>query len=408
VDVLFITCRDWLTGAEPPVLLYQAGCRVDVLCPPRAWPTKNGLIRAAFPLPADPWRATESLRRHLETHRYAWIVFGDDPILEALAGRRDEPWLDGVLPIDRQAVDLEILGSKAGLVRACARHGWPAPRSAVVNSVEEARASTATLRYPLLLKLDRSSGGTGVFAIDSAAELDRRFPACARDVVMQERIDGPIWSAEALYDRGRLRACATSIMTRVWPAPFGASASRQYRSAPALEELVARAGAAIGAHGFANITAAWDARSGRFLLFELDLRVNATLRAASLAGVDFAAAVRAMLAGLPVIRTRVVSATVNLYPQDIIRRIEELDPLGLAAWLLGGARSLPRTDRRLERAYLRYIVARAARSVLPARLVELLTGPSLEEGKDAVPRRNQQFARPPPDPHEGLAALRER
>ena len=370
-----MTCRDWLAGAEPPELLHEAGCRVHVLCPPGAWPTKGSFVDAWFPLPVDPDAAAETLRLHLVRYRYAWVVFGDDPILSALARRRGEDWLDGVLPIDRRGGDVEMLGSKAGLARVCARHRLPTPHTAVVDSLEAARAVAGSMRYPLVVKIDRSSGGVGVFLARDAAQLERVFPLdpvgeVGVAVVIQERLAGPVWSAEALYDRGRLRACATSIMTRSWPRPFGASAQRQYLPAPDLDALVGRAGAAISAHGFANITAVQDIATGRHLLFELDLRVNASLRLAAVAGVDFAREVRAMLAGAPIRPPACVAAVAaNLYPHDVVRCLEEPDVLGLAAWLLGRRRALPASDLRLERAYLGYIVRRKLAAVLPAKVV---------------------------------------
>lgn len=372
--VLYVLSADWMSAAEVPRILSEAGATVDVLCPAGAWAQRGSYVDAVFIGPANATAMAEQLRVHLSSRRpYDWVVFGDDPLLAALADRRDEAWLRALLPIAPESPDVALLGSKIGFAYACARHSLPTPRWRVATTPTSGVAAADAIGYPLIAKRDRSSAGNGVFRITHRTELIEKLKSSGKPLLLQEFIDGPIWSVEALFDHGQVVAWASSQIRQTWPTSFGNSTARRFRHAPALGALTQRIGETIRPHGFANITAI-ETKAG-FLLIELDLRTNGLLRLGRRVGVDFAVAaaglVRRQLGQRPLELAPNADHTIHCFPLDAIRAVGERDVPAMMAWLFG-RRRWRSSDPKLDRAYLQYCVGEASKLLLPAGLVSVL------------------------------------
>jgi len=379
--VLCATSTSWLAPAEVPRLFHRAGARVTLLGPADAWPLRGSFVDAWVPAGGDAGDVAAALAQHLRRASYDWIVLADDPLLAAVRDRAGEPWARAALPVEPAAVLLDLLGSKVGFVRAAAALGLPIPRSRVCTGIAEARATMGAWGVPVMVKQDGPSGGEGCHALATAGALET-LPRALFDepVVVQALVPGQTVSIEALYDRGHLCHAITSTLLRAWPAPFGASALRRFTDDPPLVALAEDIGARVRPHGFANVTAVRDPE-GHLALIELDLRPNALFHLGQALGVDVAPTLRAILERAPPAPTRRlppgVDVQVPVYPNDLLRCLDEGDWRGLGAWALNHHdrwRWLPQDDRRMRRALGAYVLRRFAAGRLARRSVARAPG----------------------------------
>ncbi|MGZ3407554.1 MAG: hypothetical protein ACXVAN_13990, partial [Polyangia bacterium] len=140
-SILVACASEWLAPARLPRVLQRAGARVVALCP-RAWPlAQTRFVDEVIDAPPILDAYVEALRDHLGDAQYDWVLIVDDPLLEALAARRDEPWLDGVLPIAGAHPWSRALASKADFCALAAAAGLPVPLSRTCANAADARAA---------------------------------------------------------------------------------------------------------------------------------------------------------------------------------------------------------------------------------------------------------------------------
>src|SRR5262249_32862264 len=111
--VLIACASDWASPARLPLVLKKAGARVSALCAPGRPLAATRYVdeRIAAPLELDEF--VVALEHELARVAYDWVLVADDPLLSALAARRRERWLDGVLPIAGEHRAAAALASKA-------------------------------------------------------------------------------------------------------------------------------------------------------------------------------------------------------------------------------------------------------------------------------------------------------
>src|SRR5207245_930061 len=136
--------------------------------------------------------------------------------------------------------------------------------------------------------------------------------------------EGRAGSTGILFDRGRPRAMVSAYKTSVWPAPYGPSSAREFiPPLPALEEPLARSGAATGFHGLCGLD--WIRPGAEPVPVFVELNGRPTPWS-HLGCRRVTACIRAMLAGEPFARAVDGDApdgtTVRLFPQDVQRAIE--------------------------------------------------------------------------------------
>jgi len=103
---------------------------------------------------------------------YEWIVVTDDETLKLLKDTLDDDTARRILPFSKRE-SMQVIGSKAGLERACQRCGIPTPRSFILQNGDIEKA-LQNLTFPLLLKLDYSWGGKGIHLCSSKDQLVAR------------------------------------------------------------------------------------------------------------------------------------------------------------------------------------------------------------------------------------------
>jgi biotin carboxylase len=227
--VLVACASAWASPARLPRVLRRAGARVHTLSAPghALAVTRYADAHIAAPLELDGYVA--ALRRQLDRVRYDWVLVADDPLLSALAARRHELWLDGVLPIDGGHPASAALASKAAFCELGAAAGLPIPAARSCRTLADAEEALAAFGTPIMLKQSSGFAGLGVRLVERADELAAAFYAVDHGdlVVAQRFVAGPIGNSVALFSRGELLCWMSALKVRTWPGPFGPSSAQK-------------------------------------------------------------------------------------------------------------------------------------------------------------------------------------
>lgn len=364
--VLLACASDWQAPARLPKLFHRAGLEVHLFCAPEAGIAQTRYADHVHAAPPDMASFVRALRAHSAENSafYVLTVIVDDPLLEALAARADEPWAAALLPVQTKK-DVALVTSKAALARRAEGLGIPTPRSRIVTSLADATRAAHEIGWPVVLKIDRSFAGLGVRLAHDREELAAAWNETrpSGETVLQEFVRGALGNTAVLYSRGRVIATTTALKTRTWPGAFGPSCARTFVDRPETAEIVAAFGAATGYDGFAAFDWIVDG-DDRLRVLEINARPVPALHLATRAGVDFAAAIADVArerAGGPAARVRAQDASIAnaavfpMFPEDFHRAITDGDEHGLRAFAPGGigASDVPWDDPPLLRHLLR-------------------------------------------------------
>lgn len=146
------------------------------------------------------------------------VVAGPEaPLAAGLADALEEV---GIPCFGPRAAAARLEGSKAFARSFCVRHRIPAPAHAVVRDRESLRRALDTheLGEAPVVKASGLAAGKGVFLPDDRAGVERealalldgRLGAAGREVVIEERLEGPELSVFAITDGQRLLDCGTA------------------------------------------------------------------------------------------------------------------------------------------------------------------------------------------------------
>jgi glutathione synthase/RimK-type ligase-like ATP-grasp enzyme len=163
--------------------LKRSGLIVDAFCPRNhvldCSVAVSGIFRFSF---ATPLR---SVRRAIAASRADLIVPCDDTARYTLSRfhRASAKWRDSQaiaarLLIERslgQCEHFQLAEEKSGLFAALADSGVRLPRTLPIDSTENLEEACRTLKFPLVLKRDRTCGGTGVAICRGRAEALREY-----------------------------------------------------------------------------------------------------------------------------------------------------------------------------------------------------------------------------------------
>jgi carbamoylphosphate synthase large subunit len=364
--VLVACSRDWVSPSRLPRVLKKAGCRVTAFCPPGAPLAATRFVDEVVAAPAELPDYIESLKTHLNECRYSWVLITDDPLLDALAARRDEPWLERVLPIRARSPWADALGSKAAFVELAGPAGLPIPDSRLTTTFAGAWHAANEIGFPVMLKKARSFGGHGVRACADALALSAAYDELADGdpLVVQRFVEGPIGNSVVLYDHGRPICWMSAFKVRTYGGPFGPSSARRFMTHPDVLPILEKVGKESGYHGFAAVDWVLDER-GRLVILELNTRPVPTIHMGQLAGVDFARALGEILAGAPTVQAPpeppADAPVYPMFPEDLYRSSSE-NERSVASWLPRPGRytDLPWQDPPLLAFHLRRL-RRAAR-----------------------------------------------
>lgn len=279
-------------SAQTPYLFKTAGCRVEVFCYQRSWLLKNSYWDYWHqPTAEDVDIYVQELQTLINNNGYDWVVLTDDTVLKIVNDRiTDENNFKKILPIDKIQYR-GILGSKAKLSIFCAEQNIATPDFAIYDHNSNPINLAAQIGFPLLLKIDTSGGGKGIYFItdnQTLTETINGLPADKKNnLVFQKYIVGDNISVEALYRHGQLIGCATSKVLENVTTEFSVSRVRFYQAHPNLIPLLTTIGRAFGLNGFCSMTFMREKLSKRYYLVEADLRPHAWFYLSKFSGVNF-------------------------------------------------------------------------------------------------------------------------
>lgn len=295
--VLLTDCRNSEVSSEIPYLFHKAGALVDVYCSKKSWLRKNShwdnLIDTNN---ASPREYVKQLKIFVESGKYDWIVLVDEAATNLVHREMgDDALALKLLPIS----DLrkrEVLGSKAGLSLLCQDQNILTPAFAIYTESFDLSALASKVSYPLLIKVDISKAGYGVFYCDDEIAVRKKLSELTdsqkENLVFQKYIHGETISVEAIYREGELCGYACSKSLRTVGNEFNVTLDRVYLECTKIEDDLQNAGRALSINGFASMTYLLSKEDGLFYLVEADLRANVWFRLAECAGVDFSQAIR--------------------------------------------------------------------------------------------------------------------
>lgn len=214
----------------------------------------------------------------LNLDEYDLIVPFDDAVLKDIV--ESDLMLEKklkLLPINSEK-DFKHLSSKIGLLEVLSENDVLVPQSFVAKNLDEAIQYAEILGFPILVKVDFSSGGSGVFECNVIDDL-RKIPQQSYDVsvLVQKKITGQEHDLSAFYQGGKLVDFNYSkVLKRI--GKFEPASLRLYKRFSDLDEnlitQMQKLGEALGADGFVNISAMKCDKDGQLYFFEADVRPN--------------------------------------------------------------------------------------------------------------------------------------
>jgi hypothetical protein len=270
-------------------LLIRAGFAVDVISNSTAF-RKSGAMRD-YVLAKKRELVVEAAAEKIKKE-YTLVVVGDDAtlgmILNSDLSREQKLRLLPVL----SGKNFGHIFSKIGLSLALNENGISTPDSLIARDEEELNSSARALGYPILVKLDSSAGGLGVFECRHGADVEALGKTLARyPVLVQRKIAGAEVALEAFYRNGELVHFAYSVPEKS-KYKFGPTSVRSYWQLACLEKSVFDElrvlGKALGAHGFVSIGCIHSVQDSKRYYFEADMRPNLWIDHSRYVGEDWA------------------------------------------------------------------------------------------------------------------------
>ena len=214
-----------------------------------------------------------------------------------LTEHRDRTGLPCALPFSSFS-SISRASDKAEMVELARDLGVPAPKTIVVRTPEEARATIPNLEFPIVIKPARSrvrtadgwrsacvsyAAGSG----DLESRLRQLHPAVF-PVLLQEKIIGSGVGLFACYNRGQPIAYFSHRRLREKPPSGGVSVlSESTPLNPVAVDYATRMLDRLSWHGVAMVEFKRDDRDGQLRLMEINSRFWGSLNLAIKSGVDF-------------------------------------------------------------------------------------------------------------------------
>jgi len=359
--ILIATASNWPSTAALPRLYGRGGAHVTVLCHPAALVALSAYTNAVVPVDGALAATVSTLREHLRTHAYDWIVAGDDPLVTELLREPDRAWLRPWFPFDPE--DPAAIGfatSKHAFLDIARAWELPIADYELCATPESFASAAARFGFPFVAKARTGHAGGMVHRIDDLAAARAIWDRYGGAVLAAQRfVHGRVGTIEVLWDHGVPRCFMGAYKVDCHPSDFGAASAKQPFRDPALEAIARKVGAITGYHGFGAIDIMHDDRTRAFSVLELNPRPSGggfTLTGGIARG--FYPAYRAFLDGAPfanAIDLGSRSAPVPLFPNTWYYFVELADKRRPRAWLRA-AEALARApfdDRRLVLKYLR-------------------------------------------------------
>ncbi len=282
-------------GQALPAIFSRAGFEVDAIVLKESLLRKSKFLTNYF----ETKYFEGMLQKISETNldQYSLVVPFDDLTLKNI--------LESDLEIEKKLKLLPVvkkenflhLGSKIYLSEILAQNKVSTPKFVIAKDLSQALIAAEELGFPLMLKVDFSSGGSGVFEcrnLNDIKKIEEKF--FNLPVLLQEKIEGEETDLAAFYQDEKLIHFCYSLFEKT-VCEFGPSSVRTYKQLSEVcnQELfqeMQNLGRALGANGFVNITAIKAKNDGKFYFFEADMRPNVWVDFTKFIGDDLAVRIR--------------------------------------------------------------------------------------------------------------------
>lgn len=216
-------------------------------------------------------------RLQSDPNGYSWVAIVDEPLYQALMPHKHQPWARALFPIAPRHPAFPLLCSKFSFVKLMPRYGLPVPRSKLCTTLAQTRTAGKRLGYPLVARGDYGFAGSAVRMVQGPEEMAQAWRDLAgpMGMLLQRRVLAPTYAVQALYKRGRLISCFSSLKVLQWPEPNGPEACTCPCEPAGLQHYLRTFGKASGYHGLAALEFFYDGE--RFLFFEINCRAGALL-----------------------------------------------------------------------------------------------------------------------------------
>lgn len=187
-------------------------------------------------------------------------------------------------PVFRQASD------KLLTMKACMENNVPCPKTALVDRAEEFEDNG--WKYPLVVKPRSGYGAKGFHVVANHSELLNAFekvtdsfgPALIQEYIPQT---GTQYQVELIIDKNH--DCNMFVMMekkRQFPVDGGSSTFNMTMHNETVKKDVLRLMSVIGWRGYASLDLIRDPRDGKVKVFEINPRINSTVKICYACGID--------------------------------------------------------------------------------------------------------------------------
>lgn len=196
---------------------------------------------------------------------------------------------------------IELAADKIKLMGVCKKFGFPHP--VTIADTELSAELIRSLKFPVLIKPNRSVGARGIKKIDSPSELIESLPIIQQQFGgchIQEFIAGqlPYYNVMIYRDQyGNILNHTILKIIRFYPLSGGSSCLCESVEIPELVELCKNVLEVMHYVGFADFDIL-QTINGEYKIIEINPRVPASLRGAAISGVNFPALIAADCLGI--------------------------------------------------------------------------------------------------------------
>lgn len=224
----------------------------------------------------------ETLLRDIESaldHHFDLIVLTDDlTIFAILHSHLSDQIKNRILPVTSKSY-WGHLCSKNELSSYLKKSNVLQPHFLVSQSEQELEKDALALDFPLLLKIDFSGGGTGVFECANLEQVrTAKLPTDSFPLLLQKKILGPVIDLSGFFYQGQVIHFSYAKFLHFQKPTFQPSIVRLYSTRQSIdsqiEEELNDLGRALGLHGFVNISCILSEEDDRRYYFEADVRPN--------------------------------------------------------------------------------------------------------------------------------------
>jgi hypothetical protein len=178
--ILLSTTERWYPTVRMAMALSDAGCAVDVLCPPGHPVAKTSAVRTMHHY--NGLTPLRSITRAIAASRAALVIPGDDLAARQLhqlyrtESHRAKPASQICDLIERSLgspVGFELVHARSAFMHLAQEEGVRVPETAVISSATELRNWIARIGLPCVLKANGTSGGYGVQVVNCTEEAEQ-------------------------------------------------------------------------------------------------------------------------------------------------------------------------------------------------------------------------------------------